>query len=615
MDTPTEGTRPVPGPSHGVPSQGVSSQGEPSQGEIDAPELFGQYLLYESLGSGAMASVRRGVLCGTAGFRRAVALKQLHPHLAKIPEVVELFAREARLGSYLRHANLAQTFDFGSVDGAYFLAMELVRGPTLAQLARQCASAAGPVPLGIVVGILIQLCDAFDYIRTARDPLGQPLDLAHCDVSPTNVILSSTGFVKLIDFGISRAASSQLLVETGMLRRRLAYVAPEYAHGKLDARSDLFSLGVIGHELIANQPLFAGSGDELGRVRDMPIPPLTRDGPVPHALQDIIMTALQRDPDRRWQTAAEMRSALSEIARGMAVHIGPPQIAGWIRWAFSQRVRPHATTPLAVIPPAGSGCGNAFQDAPTKLRPPGPRSAAPAPARRARWARLPSVHHLPLATPFTRELTRRFQRSGALRRRPAAGTAIEKEPLRRKLAHTVPRGLRKAERLRGTLAVGAERDVPPNRSTNGSAARAAAAARTSEAIRAAHPAAVRTPEPPQATARPTAGRASTPASTIAGTATARTPGAPRASVGLPAASPSTPAIQVAGTARNTPPTTGVVVVPASLRSGGAASRRARARNTQVVRLGRRSLRSALPVVFAILAALVAFALAYRWLRT
>src|SRR3954469_9677557 len=200
-----------------------------AEAEIEAPDPFGQYLLYERLGHGAMASVRRGVLCRDAGFRRMVALKQLHPHLAQIPEMVELFAHEARLGSYLRHANLAQTFDFGSVNGTYFIAMELVRGPTLAQLARQCAGAAGPIPMGIVLGILTQLCDAFDYIRNARDPVGQPLHLAHCDVSPTNIIISSTGYVKLIDFGIARAGSSRPLPETGVLRRRLAYVAPEYA--------------------------------------------------------------------------------------------------------------------------------------------------------------------------------------------------------------------------------------------------------------------------------------------------------------------------------------------------------------------------------------------------
>jgi serine/threonine protein kinase len=663
VNSSTEGKRSVPATPQGGPH---GEHGE--HGEIEAPELFGQYLLYESLGHGAMASVRRGVLCRDAGFRRVVALKQLHAHLAKIPEMVELFAREARLGSYLRHANIAQTFDFGSVDGAYFIAMELVRGPTLAQLSRQCAGAAGPIPMGIVVGILTQLCDAFDYIRSARDPQGQPLHLAHCDVSPTNVVISNTGYVKLIDFGISRAGSRPV-AETGMLRRRLAYVAPEYAAGKLDARSDLFSLGVIGYELIANQPLFAGSGDELRRVREMAIPPLSRAGPVPHALQDVIMTALQRDPERRWQTAAEMRSALSDVARGLAVHIGPPQIASWIGWAFSQRMRPDALTPLVVVPAvarstaspavvaamaatviltpatgtsrAASEGGSAFQDAPTTLH---PRAEKPTelpsvrPAR-PRRARLPSVT-LPLSRTSSRELTRRFQRPGSSRRWPAGGAATGAEPLRRKLAHTVPRGLRKADRLRATRTAGADRSgavrprsaaapiaairvappavqssppvAPPEPSMSVSTARAGAVPRTSEPLRAGAPtAAVQAPAAPAA-ASATAGRTSGSATTIASGATARTPGAQRAGAGLPAASPRPRATHAAGAARSTLETTGVVVVAASRRPGRGGPARERMR-TRVVRLHRRLFRSVLPAVFAILAALAAFALAYRWL--
>ena len=679
MNSSTERKRPVPAAPHGGAGAPIGAQIEP---QSEAPELFGQYLLYEPLGRGAMASVRRGVLCRDAGFRRVVALKQLHPHLTEVPEMVELFAREARLGSYLRHANIAQTFDFGSVNGAYFIAMELVRGPTLAQLARQCAGAAGPIPMGIVVGILTQLCDAFEYLRSARDPQGQPLHLAHCDVSPTNVVIANTGYVKLIDFGISRAGARPL-AETGMLRRRLAYVAPEYATGKLDARSDLFSLGVIGYELIAHQPLFAGSGDELRRVREMPIPPLARTGPVPRALQDVIMTALQRDPERRWQTAAEMRAALSDVGRGMAVHIGPPQIASWIGWAFSQRMRPDALTPLVVVPAvapssaspaveaamaaapieppgpstarlrdvpratgtsrAASECGAAFQDAPTTLH---ARATKPVelPAGRpagARWPRLPSVT-LQLSRTFSRELTRRFQRPGSPRRRPAAGAAIGNEPLRRTLAHTVPRGLRKPDRLRGARAAAADRSgpirprstaapvaaihvaslpvqnlplvAPPEPSMSVSTARAEAVPRTSEALRAAAPAAaVRTPRPAPAApavASATADRTSGPATTIASGAIARTPGAQRAGAGLPAASPRQPATHAAGAARNILETTGVVVVAASRRPGRAAPARAR---TRVVRLRRRLFRSVLPAVFAILATLAAFALAYRWL--
>ncbi|HEX3763978.1 MAG TPA: serine/threonine-protein kinase [Kofleriaceae bacterium] len=586
---------------------------------VEAPERFGQYLLHESLGKGSTASVRRGVLCRAAGFRREVALKQLHPHLAELPEMVELFTREARLGSYLRHANIAQTFDFGSFNGTYFIAMELVRGPTLAQLARQCAGAAGPIPMGIVVGILIQLCDAFDYIRSACDPNGQPLQLAHSDVSPTNVVISNTGFVKLIDFGISRAASARPLAETGMLRRRLAHVAPEYAAGKLDARSDLFSLGVIGHELIANQPLFAGSGNELRRVCEMPIPPLARSGTVPHALQDVIMTALQRDPDRRWQTAAEMRSALSDVARGMSIHIGPPQIASWVAWAFSQRARPEGPTPLVVVPASASPAalharaasegGAAFQDAPTTLRH-GIRMPAGLPSTRSarsRRARQPSAS-VPTSPAITREFTKRFLRLASLRRRPAAAAASDDEALQRKLAHTVPNG-RMAVRLPG-VAVDSDQapDRPPARRRSAAAPIAAiplaqAPARSLPQAAPAEPAPI-----PPAARTDAAPRTSEAMRAPAAPATFRTPGAQHA--GAAAVPPPAPALPMPSMPRGPSNTTGVVVIPASRRP----DRGEHGRRTRMIRSRWRLPRPARPVVFAILAALVAFALAYHWLR-
>jgi len=779
-----------------APPDGKRSSASTPPTGVGASEVFGQYVLHEPLGRGAMATVRRAELRGVAGFRRVVALKQLHPHLTKIPEMVELFAREARLGSYLRHANIAQTFDFGSVDGVYLIAMEFVRGPTLAQLARQCASAAGPIPMGIVLGMLIQLCDAFDYIHNACDPVGQPLRMVHCDVSPTNIIIANTGFVKLIDFGIARAASMRFRTETGMLRSRLAYVAPEYARGVLDARSDLFSLGVIGYELIANQPLFAGGGNELSRVREMPIPPLSRAGPVPRALQDVIMTALERDPDRRWQSAAAMRSALAEVAPAMAVHIGPRQVASWVAWAFSRRMRPEALTPLVVVPagarstarqaPSGStpaveapsaeplsgptrsgptapiasspaeapdsasyfaippveelpsaraagaaelsslppgsllapadpglvlvsgpdqrtlvvlpasACDpttrvadvrpatelpaielpatelpaieparttsdcNAFQDAPTKLRYRDSRPVAMHLLRLAR-ARRPRTSSLtlPWLAAFTREVTKRFRRPGAPRRSAPEGSVVAHPPLRRNLAHTVPRGMRTVDRLRGALATGtppanpavqqqptepiardpiarvpvstAAAATPPAEpassgvpSRRGRSARVALPlprevsapaelpepARESEALRAAvsPAAAARRSEALRAAVGPAAAARRSEALRAAAS-----PAAGRTSEALRAPRPD-PAAAATSIPRRAQQTTGVVVVPPSGQPSRKPSSREPVRGTRLARFGVRLPRMPGLAVFATLVALVVFALAYLWLR-
>jgi hypothetical protein len=279
---------------------------------------------------------------------------------------------------------------------------------------------------------------------------------------------------------------------------------------------------------------------------------------------------------------------------------------------------------------ASEGAG--FQDSPTTLH---ARATMPVerPAGRpahTRRPRLPSAT-LQLSRTLSRELTQRFQRPGSSRRRPAASAAIGNPPLRRKLAHTVPRGLRKPDRLRGTRAAGADRSGPvrtrsaaapvaalrvpplPEPSMSVSAARAEAVPRTSEAMRAAVPAAtVRTPGPAPAApavASATAGRTSAPAATLASSAIAPTPGVQRAGAGLPAASPRPPSTHAASPVRNHLETTGVVVVAASRRPARGAP--GRERTSRVVRLGR--FRSVLPAVFALLAALAAFALAYRWL--
>jgi serine/threonine protein kinase len=308
-------------------------------------EEVGPYIVYEQLGSGGMATVHRAEQRGIAGFRRVVALKRLHANVAADPELLRSFIHEARLASYLKHTNVAQTHDLGKVGETYFIAMEFVAGPTLAQLMRQCANAVGPIPLGIVLSILIQICDALDHAHNLCDESGRSLGIIHRDVSPSNVIVSNSGTVKLIDFGIAKASNSDVRTQTGMIKGKFGYIAPEYLTGQLDPRGDLFGVGVIAHELVTGRPLFLGRNDfdTLNRLREMPIPQPTRPGEeVPPDLEDIVMTALQRDPELRWQSAAAMRTALHNALRTVGVVTGP-QVVEWVEWAFTQMPRPEST--------------------------------------------------------------------------------------------------------------------------------------------------------------------------------------------------------------------------------------------------------------------------------
>ncbi|HET9989570.1 MAG TPA: serine/threonine-protein kinase, partial [Kofleriaceae bacterium] len=217
---------------------------------MSEPEKFGTYLVYDLLGKGGMATVHRAESLSAGGFRKRVALKRLLPHLLDEPEVVESFSREAKLASHLRHQNIAQTYDLGIRDGTYFIAMELVPGPTLRQVMRQCESSAGAMPIVHVLEILIQVCDALDYAHNLTDESGEPLGIVHRDVSPSNVIVSEGGVVKLIDFGIAKASAAGMQTMSGTIKGKFGYMAPEYLAGKIDSRADLFAAGIIAHELL-----------------------------------------------------------------------------------------------------------------------------------------------------------------------------------------------------------------------------------------------------------------------------------------------------------------------------------------------------------------------------
>jgi serine/threonine protein kinase len=307
----------------------------------EAFEEFGPYLVYERLGQGGMATVHRAEKRGT-GIRKPIALKRLLPHVAADPDLVKLFVDEARLASHLHHANVAQTYELGLVDDIYFIAMEYASGPTLSQVVRQCQAAAGLIPPAITVNILSQVCEALDYAHNLCDDRGEPLRMIHRDVSPGNIIVTNTGVVKLIDFGIAKATISSTKTQAGFIKGKFGYIAPEYISGKIDKRVDLFAVGVVAHEMLTGRRLFEGADDfeTLQNIRDMVmLPPSRFNDQVNPQLDDIVMTALTRDPDQRWQSAAAMQAALTTVARKLGVVVGGPQLAEWIDWAFSQEAQ------------------------------------------------------------------------------------------------------------------------------------------------------------------------------------------------------------------------------------------------------------------------------------
>lgn len=307
--------------------------------ESAAEEQFGPYLVYERLGVGGMATVHRALERGIEGFERIVALKRLLPHLAEDASFIKSFVREAKLASILNHVNIVQIFELGRVGTEYFISMEYIDGRDIRRILRHARKVTGPPPIHVTVGLLLQLCDALDYAHSKVDDEGRPLGLVHRDVSPSNLLITQGGHLKVIDFGIAKAQSSQLRTQTGRVKGKLAYMAPEAIGGKdLDSRSDLFAVGVIAHELLTARPLFASKNEYQTLIkvqRGDIMPPSTFNQACPSELDAIVLEALARDPDRRYATAAALREDLLELRRRYNLQTGHRDVAQWLDWAFS----------------------------------------------------------------------------------------------------------------------------------------------------------------------------------------------------------------------------------------------------------------------------------------
>jgi serine/threonine protein kinase len=307
--------------------------------DLAAEEQFGPYLVYERLGVGGMATVHRALERGIEGFERIVALKRLLPHLAEDASFIKSFVREAKLASLLNHHNIVQIYELGRVGSEYFISMEHIDGRDVRRILRHSRKVSGPPSINVTVGLLIQLCDALDYAHAKVDEQGHPLKLVHRDISPSNLLVTQSGHLKVIDFGIAKAQSSQLRTQTGRVKGKLAYMAPEAISGKdLDARSDLWACGVIAHELLTARPLFARKNEyeTLIKVQKGEITkPSTFNEGVPAELDTVVMKALARDPDERYADAAALREALVDVRRKHKLATGVRDVANWLHWAFN----------------------------------------------------------------------------------------------------------------------------------------------------------------------------------------------------------------------------------------------------------------------------------------
>ncbi len=310
---------------------------EPAHGEDSESSDYGRYVLVERVATGGMAEVFRAKRRGVEGFEKVVAVKRILPHLSKNKEFVEMFVDEAKMVASLSHPNIAQMFDLGKIDDSYYIAMEFVEGRDLRTILTRARNRGTLLGVDLAALIAAKVGGALEYAHRHRDDNGNDLRIVHRDVSPQNILVSSEGEVKLVDFGIAKAATKASHTDSGSLRGKLLYMSPEQAWGKpLDNRSDIFSLGGVFFEALTGHPLFSGNSEMsiLERVREARfLTPSSLNPAVPIELEAVVTRALQKDPAERYQDAAEMLLDLNTYLRRRPA-VGPNELSRFVARLF-----------------------------------------------------------------------------------------------------------------------------------------------------------------------------------------------------------------------------------------------------------------------------------------
>lgn len=286
---------------------------------LEQVETFGKYILLERLAVGGMAEIFKAKTRGLSGFERVVAIKRLHRHLGQDEELVQMLIDEARLAVQLTHANIGQVFDLGVIDEQYFIVMEYIPGIDVHRVMRALQDQNQLAPIPIVLYIIAEMLAGLDFAHNFIAQDGHPLDIVHRDVSPQNIMFSTTGDIKLVDFGIAKARMQVMQTQAGIIKGKFYYMSPEQAHGqKIDRRTDVYATGMVLYELLTGRPAYEDGADLvlLRRVRACDFaPPSHWRRDLDPELEAIVMRALHKDLRQRYQTARDLQVALVQYAQ------------------------------------------------------------------------------------------------------------------------------------------------------------------------------------------------------------------------------------------------------------------------------------------------------------
>lgn len=281
------------------------------------PESFGRYFLVDKIAVGGMAEVFKAKTFSHGGFEKLLVIKRILEHLSENDEFVEMFIDEAKISVELQHPNIIQIYDFGRIHHNYYIAMECVEGKDVKGILRKLAERRKLMPTEFAIYIAHEMCKGLDYAHKRPDAQGELLGIVHRDISPSNILVSYAGEIKIADFGIAKARISGYNTQDGVLKGKFEYMSPEQASGKsIDARSDIFAAGIILHEMLTGRRLFKTDSDikTLERIKAVDIKPPSHLNPaVPKRLDALVLRAMSQDPAERFADARAFQSALIEF--------------------------------------------------------------------------------------------------------------------------------------------------------------------------------------------------------------------------------------------------------------------------------------------------------------
>lgn len=348
----------------------------PASGE---EAFFGKYRIVQQLASGGMAHLFLASIDGPDGFSKPCVIKRVLPEFANQEAFSRMFADEAKVAALLTHPNIVQVFDFGKIEGQYYLAMEWIQGQSLDRLLRQAAKAGYPMGPRVAVEVGLALADALAYAHAKTLPDGTPLRLVHRDITPGNVLVSREGSVKLADFGIVKSAVNMERTVVGVVKGKYPYMSPEQiSNRELDHRSDLYSLGIVLYEAATGRRLFKRDTVEatIMAASQAHVPPPSEVLPdFPLELERILLRLLAREPDARYPSARELREDLEQLraARGWAP--GGRELATAVTTLFPPDKSGRLPTALPAFGSSASGSGSSGSRTPSSGS--GPRSTPP----------------------------------------------------------------------------------------------------------------------------------------------------------------------------------------------------------------------------------------------